>query len=956
MDRAYGFIDRLRVVAAGHADRPAIITRGTEFVSYRELLIWADRIAAGLVRARVRPEQLVGLGLARSAGFVASAVGCWMVGAAFLPLDPRWPVERLEFVVRDSGLSLAVAAWSRADELRRLGIGVLDPESPANMEEVIPPVYQPERLAYAIYTSGSTGRPKGVLVEHRGLVNLLEAQIAAFDLTPGSRALWVLSPAFDASVSDMGTVLLGGASLCVEPDDDLSDPVRLSLLLRERAITHVDLPPALLGVLDPTELPETLRTVVIGGEPASAQAVRKWASRVRLVNVYGPTEATVCSSLGPCDPVTWADPLLGQPIPGVRYQVLDEELAPVQPGEIGELFIAGIGLARGYLNQPDLTAAKFLKIRDERWYRTGDRVRLRVDGEYSFVGRVDRQFKLRGQLVEPGEVEARLMEFPEIREAAVVRRAAGDRVAIVAVVVTSDRGLSAAVIREHLARTIPPWMVPQFIEFVTALPRTMAGKVDYPALELEVSFPLGEGAGDVGSDSAEGTLLAIWSTVLGRPADPASGFLEQGGDSLGVLQVAAASHARGLTLRPSLVADGLTVAEIAARLRAGPEPDALPAAFLEGEARAGLARLPPPVPGRGRHSAVPRRVMLTGATGFLGSRLLPELLARTSAEVYCLVREPGRLPLAPRVHVIAGDLERPRFGMSAVEWAEIADRIDAVYHCAAAVDVVRPYRRLRSANLEGTATVLGLVGTGRPKRLHYASTLSVFVSTDRGCGLLREDDDLTATGEVYGGYAQTKWAAERLLRLANGRFGPVVHYRLGLITGDSRTGLGSSRDMFTQFILGLARIGGYPASVSGLSLDITPVDYAAAALARLSLAEDPDGTTFHLANSRSLFLEELLTAMRAVGVRLEPLSTIEFRDRAATLDLKAAAACLGLCRSFPGEDFDRLRAADLFQATGASFDRTNTISALSGTGIVCPPPDPALIRSYVAAALDGANR
>ena len=321
--------------------------------------------------------------------------------------------------------------------------------------------------------------------------------------------------------------------------------------------------------------------------------------------------------------------------------------------------------------------------------------------------------------------------------------------------------------------------------------------------------------------------------------------------------------------------------------------------------------------------------------------------------MYCLVRDPGRLPQIPRVRAIVGDLERPGLGLSSAVWAELADGTDAVYHCAAAVDVVRPYHRLRSANLVGTAAVLGLAGTGRPKRFHSASTLSVFVSTDRSHGRYREDDDLTATGELYGGYAQTKWAAERLLRLAGGRFGPVVHYRLGLITGDTHTGRGPGRDLFTLFVRGLARVGGYPSGLPERNLDVTPVDYTASALVRLSLADRPDGTTFHLANPRRLTLAELLDAIRAAGVRLDPMAADDFRTRATSLDPSTAAACLGLCRSLADGDFDRLRAADLFQATGAHFDQSNTVAGLAGSGIVCPPPDSGLIAKYVAAALDG---
>ena len=229
----------------------------------------------------------------------------------------------------------------------------------------------------------------------------------------------------------------------------------------------------------------------------------------------------------------------------------------------------------------------------------------------------------------------------------------------------------------------------------------------------------------------------------------------------------------------------------------------------------------------------------------------------------------------------------------------------------------------------------------------------MFVSTDRSHGRHREDDTLTRTGEVYGGYAQTKWAAERMLRLAGGRFGPVIHYRLGLITGDARTGRGPGRDLLTQFVRGLANVGGYPLGVDELRLDITPVDYAATAFARLSFADSPDGTTFHLANPTSLTLDQLLDAVRATGVRLEPLPDDEFRRRASGLDSATAAVCLGLCRSLPAGAFEQYRSADLFQATGVQFDQTNTLVGLAGSGLVCPPPDSGLIAKYVAAALAG---
>jgi myxalamid-type nonribosomal peptide synthetase MxaA len=777
------FIERLRAVPA---DRVALLTCGEGAVTFRELIRRAEAFAAG-----VRPGELVPLEATRSAEFVVGVVGCWMAGAAFLPLDPRWPAERRAFVLEEAQCP-----------------GALVPGSSG--------------VAYCIYTSGSTGRPKGVLVGHGGILNLCDAQIPAFALEPGSRVLWILSPAFDASVSDIGTALLSGSTLLIEPDDELRDPAKLTHLLHARRVTHIDLPPAMLRLLDLHAIPDTLRTVVIGGEPAPVEVVRKWAARVRVVNVYGPTEATVCTSLCVVDPATWTEPLLGRPIPNVGYHVID-----------GELCISGIGLALGYLNRPELDAAKFVTVGGVRVYRTGDRVRVRDECEFVFLGRVDRQFKLRGQLVEPDEVEARLREMPGVRDVAAFKR--GN--ALVAAVV-SDSGLSPGAVREWLAKSLPPWMVPSVVEFTPSLPRTTSGKVDYPTLEAA--------AGEEVMDS-----LAVFEAVVSRGA-------------AGVM----------------------------------------PAAELEADARRVLV-CTPLAPRAVSLAERPEHTLLTGATGFLGSWLLRELLAVTSADIVCLVRDPSRLPPSPRVRAVVGDLERPRFGLSECEWGELADRVDCVHHCAAWVNGVLPYSTLRGVNLLGTAEVLRFVQTGRPKRFHYASTLSVFVDTDRNTGVALESDDLTATAWVRGGYAQSKWAAERLVRLSGV---PASIYRLGLTTGDTQSGKMPGRDELSLFLRALGNAGEYPAGANPL-IDITPVDYAAAAMARLSMLE---ADTFHVANPRPASLADLVAAMGDNGVSLVPRT--ESR--------------LGL---------------GAFKATGIAFDQRH--------GLACPAATRELLGKYVRSAL-----
>ncbi len=775
---------------------PAIVVDGRAVLSFDGLRERAARIADTLPRG-----ELIGLRMEKSADLVAAMLGCWWAGSAFLPLDPSLPEERLAFLLRDAKPALV---------LRRPRLG--KPVAPARL--------RPSDLAYAIYTSGSTGAPKGVLIEHRGLPALLREQIRAFRLRPGARALWFLSPSFDASVSDVGTALASGAVLCIE-----TRARPLAATMAARGITHADLPPALLARTDPATMPGCLETVVMGGEPCPVEAARRWAARVRLVNVYGPTEATVCTSLGVVDPRRWTRPLLGRPIRGVRYRVVD-----------GELWIAG-PLARGYLNR---STEAFVVDRGVRWYRSGDRVRRR-GRDLEFLGRLDRQLKVRGHRIEPGEIEAALCSMPGVEQAAVTARNG----ALVAEV--SGRA-SPRRLQRALARRLPRWMLPE-----------------------------------------------VWSRTLGSAATP--------GDSLRALELLAACEAAGLHLDPTWLKGDVRLEDLQRKLRRSSSP-CLRATALRREVE-GLRppRLAAPPAGP------PREILLTGATGYLGGRLLAELLERTDARIHCLVRGPGRLPSHPRVAAVEGDL-------ASTSWRRLADRVDAVYHLAAQVHVTLPYAALRPTNLLGTREILRFAATGAPKRLHYASTLSVFVSTDRARGVLREDDDLRRTRRVYGGYAQSKWAAELLVRAA----GPAWIYRFGLLTGPSRP-----RDLLNLFLASLRDVGATPAAGRALRVDLTPVGHAAGAMAALSLSAAPG--TYHVANPRSLSLGEIGGRLGLPAVSLR-----EWRRRAA-----GTLADLALCRLLEG--YGRLRGVDLFQATGVRFGMRGASGVLAAA---CPPPGEAL--------------
>ncbi|MBI1216298.1 MAG: amino acid adenylation domain-containing protein [Alphaproteobacteria bacterium] len=956
-----GFTDEFRRIAAQFPDNTAVLTDGQAALSYAELDTRAQAVSAALSDC---PAGIVAVALPKSADYVVAALGCWYAGRAFMPLDPALPAARRDFILRDAAPATVIGREEGKLRMQDMPAARFTPVS-----------LSPETTAYVIYTSGSTGEPKGVVVPHRGLVFMLRAQIAAFGLGPQSRSLFYLSTGFDASVSDIGTALLSGACLCIETGERLALAANLPEIVAARGITYMDIPPSLLRVTDPAKMPATLQTVVIGGEPCPPGVVRDWAARVNLVNVYGPTEATVCTSLCRCDPESWERPLIGAPLPGVIYHILDAEGREAQESE---LCIGGRQLADGYLNRPALTAQKFVLRCGERIYRTGDLVRRHANGDIEFLGRLDRQVKINGQLVELEEVEGRIARLPGVARAAALKRSQNGRDILAAFVCPAPgQALSAAVLSSALKTCLPAWMVPASFEFLNEMPQTASGKIDYRALESIVPVPYGEEGKDFKPvTQEEEDLLAAWQKVLKKTRIPADkSFFSLGGDSIAALELTLEAERRGVNLTPALVYDFQTLQAQAQWLAApvtvrdalqspGMEAQALRRdAMSDGDFR-DLLDMPAPA---ARPAPKLQNVFFTGATGFLGSALLRRLLEEGDAHVHALVRaesdEQARarlgLPedLQERVTPVRGDLALSRFGLARDDWDALAQGLDTVIHGAATVNVVLPYAALRPANLCGTATAARLTLEGAPKRLHYFSTLSVFVATERNTGRVFEDDALQETRTVYGGYAQSKWAAEVLLHHIPALAAGLSVYRPGLVCGDTRSGAASAHDFLAMFVRGLLSIGAVPeGGHDRLMLDVTPVDYAARALSHIIRAGEAG--TFHIANTRGFSLKAILAGLaraeRPVAVlpRAQWLAAMQSREREGLLSADGAAAFMALCRCMPRDIFERYRAMDLFQATGIAFDMARTDKALEGSGIVVPAADDALLDIYLGRILD----
>jgi len=473
----------------------------TQSLSYGQLECRANQLAHHLQSLGVGREALVGICLPRAPEMVVAALAVMKAGGAYVPMDPESPVPRLHFMLRDTQLRVLITHRPIARtlppgqwQLLILDEGQADlrvrPQTPPDMDIGV------QNLAYVIYTSGSTGQPKAVQIEHRGLLNLVYWHRRSFFITPGDRASQVVSFGFDAAVWEIWPYLTAGASVHFPDDATRGTSKSLGDWLLEQRITVTFAPTAMAESLLAVDWPAktALRLLLTG-----ADSLRRFPPvnlPFRLINNYGPTECTVVATSGEISPDHRPDsrPTIGRPIDNVQTYILDEHLEQVTVGTVGELYLGGAGLGRGYLNRPDQEAEAFVpnsfsSVPNERLYRTGDLARYLPDGQIVFVGRTDEQVKIRGYRIEPNEIASLLNQYPGVQTSVVVARADnGDDRRLTAYVVSSDTQLTREVLQGYLRAQLPDYMVPVAFVRLDSLPLNSSGKLDRAALPAPTSL------------------------------------------------------------------------------------------------------------------------------------------------------------------------------------------------------------------------------------------------------------------------------------------------------------------------------------------------------------------------------------------------------------------------------------------------------------------------------------
>ena len=934
---ANSFPELFRRVAERYPDRPALVT-DAGIKSFAMVNSCADALAAALLKLGVGRGEVVGVLTERSAVLPETVLAIWKAGACYLPLTADLPAERLAFMAQDTGLRIIIVldGLSLPPELAAAHFKTLRPENipvgavnPPGIDKTI----KADDPAYIIYTSGSTGVPKGVQLHHRGVLNLGVGEAEILGIRADDRLMQISSPSFDLWMSDLLITWSSGAALVPVRREEMNDIAGMHALIQRRGVTVATMSPSYLRLFEQANFPG-VRTLMTVGEAPIEDDARFYATKLSYFNGYGPSECTAASAVGfvhpDGKPVT-----VGPPMPNTTISVVDECCKRLPPGVTGEILIGGTGLAIGYINRPELTAAAFVDLSGNRHYKSGDLGRWLRTGELQILARKDTQIKLHGQRVELGEIEHHLAAYPGVQQAVAIVETLADHTQVLRSFVTLDPQITTPTMADWstwLSGTLPSYMIPVSIFRISEIPLTPAGKIDRQALLSSMAEAIGtipetenQTLQTQPQNTIEQRVSEVWAEQLHHPfITREDNFFEIGGDSLRAIAVISRlrrdfeCQVNNLYEHPVLSSFALccrphpdNLRSIIGTLCREYEHDHLIHAEIEREREHAL-RLP-----RSAYKArmnadlkidlVPchsyRHVLLTGATGYLGSYLLRELLADPAIQVTALVRssddqtardrldqvlngyfgseEGSALQYNPRLHVLAGDLRHPEFLLPRRGYSQLAGSIDAIYHCAANVNHIGLYRDFLADNVTATRHLLALAAQQKqtPADFHFVSTLSVSGSASPDGFRLFTEYDFAPEEPDENYYVRTKQEAERLVIAARQELANSCIYRVGNISFATDSTILQQNIAYNAFfrqLVAFMRLGVIPLE---LDASLCYVDVVAKALVALADRKALTNEIHHIKTTRRERLANIILSTVGVSDKIRGCDFIAFLKR-----------------------------------------------------------------------------
>lgn len=993
--------------------------------TFAELDQWSSLLAAALQQRGAAPDRCVAICLDKGMDFVVSYIAVLKAGAAYLPLDTAYPSHMIEAVLEDALPVVVITApefesklKSALDKMKTLVLkpGWAEVMAKQASPKLVTPEVHMDNLAYIVYSSGTTGKPKGIQCPHRGAVFSYHNRHVQYPYQPGDREACNIF-----FVWEMLRPLLRGVPMYPIPNSVIYDPPLLCQHVQTNAITRMLFTPSLLETLlnsRDLDIPaafRSMRQIWFCGEVVTTSLLERCVAAlpwVRFVNLYSISE---CHDVACLDLTEYYEKNkesltarkfcpVGKILQGVHVAILGEDGKPLPVGCTGEIYVGGPTLARGYINRPEQQAQRFISRPEgvpayygERLYRTGDCGYMLSDGCLEIHGRIDSMVKIRGYSIEVQAVESALLLLPMVQAAVVlVRGEEGEDKFLVAYIV-KRRPTNKKEIRGELKLRLPFYMIPSYIVFLDSIPVVAStGKLDKAALP-----PFDRGhteeveAEGRPSTALEVQLARIWADVLRvQNVDIHESFFDMGGHSLLATELqrrvketfGVSMPVKDLFTYPtvSLLSQYIEAAQTHSgaestgiRLAAPPELDL--AAEVEKHDQV-VMDLDIQLRAFWRiflhkHHFRKGRVLLTGATGFLGAFLLKEMLLHSKLLVYCLVRElPGQDPLVrvrrtlvqyevlpgpdsrpteeqtalenllnKRVIAMKGNVALMKLGMSDDDYNYLSTDTDFIIHAAAHVNLAYPYSALHGANVLGTQNIILFASTGKVKPIHYISTNGVFPHGLKDCA---EDADVTLHWQrLTDGYSQSKWVAEQLVARAGQRGLPVTIYRLGNLGGDRQNATWNPQDFTLLLLAACARYSAAPAVE--WAVEMTPVDFVAQVIVRL--VQQPDhtiGKTLHVLNDRPLPAKWIFKWMNANGYSLSEMPFQNWRKKVLTLLEESeknneTSAGNELARILESYITDETSLSEL-----SSFKTDNFTSILKSLGLEYPYTDARLLQTY----------
>ncbi len=892
---------------------------GEQSLTYRELNEKANALANILRGKGVRNDSVVALMLDRSVEMIIGIMGILKAGGAYLPVNPMYPEERIRYVLEDCGAGIMLINNEiKTASFYQLEVINLSDASLYTGDNSEPAYISSARdLAYIIYTSGSTGKPKGVMNEHRSLVNRLHWMQKKYPLDQDSVILQKTPFSFDVSVWEILWWSIVGAKVCLLEPGGEKDPRAIIEAIKKYRVTTMHFVPSMLAMFlkflesyDHIDDLSSLQQVFSSGEALSLRQTEKFnqllnnAFGTRLANLYGPTEAAIDVSSFDCSPRVELNTVpIGKPIDNIKLYILDKHLNMVPIGIAGELFIGGIGLARGYINNLQLTAEKFIPNPfddNDRLYRTGDLARWYAEGDIEYLGRIDFQVKIRGFRIELGEVENKLLLHPEIKEAVVTGIEQDDKKYLCAYYIGNSE-VSSRNLKHFLLNDLPEYMIPSYFVRVQSLPLSANGKLDKKMLPL----PSGGDSEAVYApprNEIEKKLVAAFEEALftniteKRAVGIDDNLFDLGADSLLVLVIYSKIYGYNWGLTANDFYSYPTVRELAEKIQGQIEEKPADELVLSNVATVEW-------PEDSIDMLTTREinnVLLTGATGFLGVHILSELLESSQSVVYCLVRGENQQAaearlikmlsiyfgnkyltyLGKRVICLNGDITLSKLGLTADRYEILGRSIDCIIHSAAMVKYFGDYTRIEQVNVKGTREVVDFALRYNIK-LNHISTVSVtgdYLVDNAVDGEFTERNFYVGQ-DVYGNiYVRSKFEAENCLLKATEKGLRATIFRMGNLTGRYSDGFFQQNiadNAFYSAIGSVVNTGIISEGILAEQIELTPIDCAARAIVKIAATNEADGRIFHIFNNKMLSVGHLLEMFRSINIAIRPMNNTQ---------------------------------------------------------------------------------